>query len=203
MKQFWDNRYQEEGFAYGEKPNVYFAAALTRLPVGHLLLPAEGEGRNAIFAAKLGWQVHAIDQSVAGKAKALDWAKKENVTITYTVGDLSALDLGTAVYDTAALIFAHFPPALKTVIHHSVAQAVKRGGHILLEGFSKQHIRYNTENPQAGGPKDEEMLFAPEEMSSLFPGFETVHCEEKIIALHEGKYHVGQSAIVRYLGKKK
>ena len=203
MKEFWNSRYSEEGFAYGDKPNVFLAAELTKMPVGKLLLPAEGEGRNAIFAAKMGWQVTAIDQSDAGQYKALAWAKKERVGLDYQVGDLATLDLGTNTFDAAALIFAHFPPTLKTLIHHKVANALKPGGMVILEGFSKGHLAYNTTNPQAGGPRDEALLYSTQEIADLFPGFKTILLEEKTVELREGKYHVGKSAVVRYVGKRK
>ncbi len=50
----WDDRYSKEEFAYGEEPNNYLAEQLIKLNDGSILFPAEGEGRNAIFAARLG-----------------------------------------------------------------------------------------------------------------------------------------------------
>ncbi|MFN3445417.1 MAG: SAM-dependent methyltransferase, partial [Bacteroidia bacterium] len=63
MKAFWDERYTNNEMVYGYKPNRFLEDQLEELPLGKILLPAEGEGRNAIFAAKLGWQVHAFDFS--------------------------------------------------------------------------------------------------------------------------------------------
>ena len=50
MKDFWNERYDEESYAYGNSPNVFFKQQLDKLKVGSLLLPAEGEGRNAVYA---------------------------------------------------------------------------------------------------------------------------------------------------------
>lgn len=202
MKEFWDSRYSESGYAYGEQPNVFFADEIAKLPVGKLLLPAEGEGRNAIFAAKLGWEVDAIDQSEAGKNKALALAAREQVKINYQIENLANITLSHAHYDVAALIYAHFPPPLKTTIHHHVANAVKPGGYIILEGFSIAHIAFNSVNPKAGGPTDKALLFDVATMPDLFPGFKTLMCVETTTHLEEGKYHVGQSAVIRYIGQK-
>lgn len=58
---FWDKRYAEEGLAYGDAPNQFLRRELDQLDPGLLLLPAEGEGRNAVWAAVNGWKVHAYD----------------------------------------------------------------------------------------------------------------------------------------------
>ena len=67
----WNDRYSKDEFAYGEQPNNYLKEQLQKLDAGAILFPAEGEGRNAVFAAKLGWTVSAFDISVEGKKKAL------------------------------------------------------------------------------------------------------------------------------------
>ena len=69
MKEFWNQRYSELGYAYGTEPNEFFKEALLRykeelLPEHpRLLMPAEGEGRNAVYAAELGFEVTAFDVS--------------------------------------------------------------------------------------------------------------------------------------------
>jgi hypothetical protein len=51
MKVMWEQRYAAEEYAYGEEANAFFKTRLDRLPArGRLLLPAEGEGRNALLA---------------------------------------------------------------------------------------------------------------------------------------------------------
>jgi hypothetical protein len=67
----WNERYANEEFAYGEEPNNYLKEQLTKLDAGKILFPAEGEGRNAVFAAKEGWTVSAFDISNEGLRKAL------------------------------------------------------------------------------------------------------------------------------------
>ena len=60
MKEFWNSRYQEKEYAYGLEPNLFFKSELIKLIPGKALFPAEGEGRNAVFAAKSGWEVTAL-----------------------------------------------------------------------------------------------------------------------------------------------
>jgi hypothetical protein len=55
MQDIWNTRYGAAEFAYSETPNEFFKAEIEKLPKGKLLLPAEGEGRNGVFAATLGF----------------------------------------------------------------------------------------------------------------------------------------------------
>ena len=61
MKEKWDDRYSIKEFAYGEQPNNYFKEQLVKIPAGTILLPAEGEGRNAVYAATNNWKVFAFE----------------------------------------------------------------------------------------------------------------------------------------------
>ena len=88
MHSFWDSRYNTDQFVYGKEPNRFFASELDKLPAGRLLLPGEGEGRNAVYAAKMGWEVDAFDQSRIGSEKALGFALEQGVHINYQVCDL-------------------------------------------------------------------------------------------------------------------
>src|SRR3954471_19317438 len=105
----WNERYRKNEFAYGEAPNNYLKEQLEKLNVGAILFPAEGEGRNAVYAARLGWKVSAFDISIEGKNKALRLAQANNVIIDYQVGDLQTLNYKPAQFDAIALIYAHFP----------------------------------------------------------------------------------------------
>lgn len=77
MKEIWDERYAQSEYIYGTQPNAWLAEKLKELPVGRILFPAEGEGRNAVYAAALGWESVAFDQSAEGKAKALKLASEK------------------------------------------------------------------------------------------------------------------------------
>jgi hypothetical protein len=83
MKEFWNERYSEKEYVYGEKPNEYLKDQLLKLPVGKILFPCEGEGRNANFAAINKWETFACDYSESGKSKAEALAKKKTGYIIY------------------------------------------------------------------------------------------------------------------------
>lgn len=63
MSNFWDDRYRDGKYIYGTNPNAFFKEYIIKHPIGTILLPAEGEGRNAVYAAQCGWKVEAFDLS--------------------------------------------------------------------------------------------------------------------------------------------
>lgn len=202
QKDFWDQRYGEKAYAYGELPNAFFREQLLKLAPGRILLPAEGEGRNAVFAARHGWEVVAFDQSNAGRDKALRLAEKYGVTIEYLVGEFQTLSFGTAHFDAIGLIYAHFSAEAKSEYHRMLHAYLRPGGTVIFEAFSKAHLAYNTQHPAAGGPRNVDMLFSVEELRADFPDYEMQQLQEEIIELKEGLYHNGQSAVVRMVARK-
>ena len=134
--QRWDDRYKTEEFAYGEEPNNYLKEQIEKLNPGAILFPAEGEGRNAIFAAKLGWQVSAFDISEEGRNKALRLAENNNVSLDYQVGELETLDFQEGKFDAIALIYAHFPATIKSEIHKQLDKLLRKDGIVIFEAFS-------------------------------------------------------------------
>jgi 2-polyprenyl-3-methyl-5-hydroxy-6-metoxy-1,4-benzoquinol methylase len=140
----WDDRYSKEEFAYGEEPNNFLREQLKKLKPGKILFPAEGEGRNAIFAAKNGWEVYAFDISSEGRSKAHRLAIKNNVEIKYEVGQLQSLNYKPESFDVIALIYAHFPAQIKSAYHKTLSEFLRKDGVIIFEAFSKSHIEFNS-----------------------------------------------------------
>jgi hypothetical protein len=54
MEEFWNERYADSEYVYGENPNEFLVEQLAQLPLGKILFPCEGEGRNAVYAAQKG-----------------------------------------------------------------------------------------------------------------------------------------------------
>ncbi|MBL0309103.1 MAG: class I SAM-dependent methyltransferase [Bacteroidetes bacterium] len=199
----WNERYRMKEFAYGERPNNYLREQLEKLPVGTILFAAEGEGRNAVFAAKLGWTVSAFDISVEGQRKALQLAATNNVKIDYQVGELQTLNYQSEQFDVIALIYAHFPANIKSSIHKALDQYLRTGGTVIFEAFSKTHLDYNSKNEKVGGPKDIASLFSIDEIKSDFPNYDFEELLEMEIELNEGLFHNGQGSVIRFVGRKK
>ena len=198
----WNERYADAAFAYGEQPNEYLKEQLARLPVGNILFPAEGEGRNAVFAATRGWTVFAFDISTQGQHKARQLAERNQVTIDYRVGELETMHYAQGQFDAMALIYAHFPADVKSYLHKSLNQYLRKGGTVIFEAFSKSHIHYLNKNEKVGGPKDVESLFSVDEIRADFDNYDVVELKETVIELSEGRYHNGQASVIRFVGRK-
>lgn len=203
METFWNQRYRQEAFAYGKAPNQYFKENIQKLNPGKILFPAEGEGRNAVYAAQLGWDVYAFDISEEGKTKAKKWARENKVSINYQVGQLPDLNFGNGTFDAIALVFAHFPPNIKAEYHQLLDKKLKKGGMVIFEAFSKNNLDYRKKNPDIGGPLDKDLLFSTEELESYFKNYEVLELVEKEVDLNEGLYHKGKGSVIRFLGRKK
>ena len=202
MKKLWDERYSNEAFAFGENPNEFLKETLPQFKPEKALFAAEGEGRNAVFAAGLGWKVSAFDLSEYGKMKAEILATKNQVSIDFTVGDIQTLQYDANSFDALVMIYAHFPASIKSSCHHQLITYLKPGGLVIFEAFSKNHIQYNSINPKVGGPKDMDQLYSIEEIKKDFKYFEIIELIETETDLSEGLYHIGKGSVIRFVGRK-
>ena len=195
--EFWDARYGDSEYAYGTQPNVYFKSFIDSNSPGRILLPGEGEGRNAVYAALKGWEVFAVDQSQAGMDKAKKLAEINNVNINYLVKELSSFEQDIDSYDIIALIFLHLPPQIREQIHHKLIRFLKPGGLLLIEAFSKAQHGRNT-----GGPPVIEMLYDEEILRNDLRDLSILELYEKLEVYNEGPYHQGEAAVIRTTARK-
>ncbi|MGB5698150.1 MAG: class I SAM-dependent methyltransferase [Polyangiales bacterium] len=193
MKQMWEERYGSDEYAYGVEPNAFFKACLDRLPApGRLLLPGEGEGRNAVYAARQGWKVDAFDFSTAGREKALQLAERHGVHIAYEVADYETVHIEPGAYDAVALIFVHMHERIRQTVHRKLASALSPGGHLFLEAYSREQLSRGT-----GGPRDAQLLYTVEDLQEDFSDFDIIQLERVDAEIHEGRYHTGLGSVVR------
>ena len=198
----WNERYSENDYAYGRAPNAYFKTEIEKLPPGKLLLPAEGEGRNAIYAATLGWEVYAFDQSIEGQKKALKLAQESNVSIHYEVCSFENYKGKEAGFDLIALCYAHLPNSAREQMHAQLIPYLKPKGKLLLEGFSLKNLNYKRSGEATNGPRDPDFLFTKARITKDFGALTTRQLQEVEIISNEGKYHQGPAKVIRYLGEK-
>ena len=197
MKGHWNDRYIENEAAYGKTPNVYFAKTLRELGKTrdltkmNILLPCDGEGRNAIYAAQLGLTVRSFDASEVGVKKSLKWAKEAGVTIQSTCEDAFEF-YPKEHYDVIGLIFAHMPSNLREEFHHKIESWLAPGGALILEGFHKEQL-----GRHSGGPKKEEMLFDAQMMKADFSKLECIQIEKTITEINEGEFHKGEAVTLQ------
>jgi SAM-dependent methyltransferase len=192
----WDQRYSVKEYVYGTEANEFFKEQLEKLPVGKLLLPGEGEGRNAVFAARLGWDVVAYGPSTEGRKKALKLAESQGVKIQYKLNSYQDFTFEASSFDAIGLFFTHQPSEMTSKFHHSLKDCLNPSGVVILESFSKKQVHRNT-----GGPKDINFLLSEEELRKDFSYLKELEITEKVRPLDEGPFHQGDAAVIQLIGR--
>jgi ubiquinone/menaquinone biosynthesis C-methylase UbiE len=192
MKEIWESRYAENEYVYGKEPNTYFKNFIDNSKPAKILLPAEGEGRNAVYAALKGWDVYAFDQSENAKDKALKLASEFGVVINYDVCDYASLNYPFESFDAIGIIYFHLPENEKANAFNHLFKFLKPNAKVILEVFDKEQI-INI----SGGPKDIDLLYDTHEMEMLFNSFGQKNIRKENIKLDEGKLHQGDAIVIR------
>jgi SAM-dependent methyltransferase len=197
MQKFWEQKFADEQYKYGKEPNDFFRQTLDSLLPGKILLPGEGEGRNAVYAARRGWNVDAVDFTNNGKDKALRLAKEQNVNINYYVEDITDCTPKKEHYDAVSLIFLHLPQEATKKLYQKLTRSLKPGGMFFFQLYSKEQINFQT-----GGPKSPEMLYNIDELKNYLKDMKTIVLNKHERLIHEGDMHFGKASVIDYVGKK-
>jgi len=196
MKEKWNNRYSSEEYFFGKEPNDFFKSEIEKLSPGKALFLGDGEGRNSVYAAKLGWDIDSIDISEVGKSKADKLAKENNVQINYIVADALDYDYPKNLYDAIVVIYFHVDEELRKKNHKQIIDALKNNGVLIFLVYEKDHIKLNT-----NGPSSLNLLYSLDEIVEDFIDLEfNLLKKEKISRIKNG---VPQEAIViEFVGRK-
>ena len=194
----WNKRFSIEDYLFGADP----AQALVKLehyliPQGDTLVIADGEGRNSVYLASRGFRVTASDSSTVANIKAKALAASQNVEVNYQVEDFFDIDWSAKQYDNIVGIFFQFipPDKIKQVLT-ALRTAIKKGGTLLIHGYTPQQIELAT-----GGPKDVSLMYNKELFEDVFESVEILVNKEYQMQLSEGSGHKGQSALIDFVAK--
>jgi len=193
----WDERYGEDGYAFGTEPNDFLVEARRHLPPGMVLCIGDGEGRNSVHLAEMGYEVTSIDTSSVGLAKAIALAMERDVTITTTLADLADYQPAPSSATGVVSIFCHLPSAVRAVAYPRLVDALAPGGVWIMEAYTPEQIGRGT-----GGPSDPDLLLTELQVADELVGLNTVLLETTERDVIEGRYHSGLASVVRYIGRK-
>lgn len=178
FKDFWDEQFSRKQYFIGTTPDEFLSMQLRKLKPGRILFPGEGEGRNAVYAAKQGWRTDAFDFSVHARLKALALAKKNHTSLKYWLADFRDFKAAPDTYDAVAIIDLPVLPAVRSAGFAKVRNCIKPGGVLLYEGYSPDSSPGNTMWPSKA------------ELQQAFAGFKLVMLDQcYAIRHHEGKDH--------------
>jgi len=191
----WDTRYSNPNFVFGTAPNDYLRQFAHRIPTkGRVLSLAEGEGRNAVYLASLGYDVTGVDSSSVGLEKAQQLARERSVSITTIVADLAHFPIEPQSWDGVVSIFCHLPSALREDVHRRVVAGLRPGGCILLEAYTPKQLTFKT-----GGPQNPDNMPDLKSLQRELAGLRFEHAAELERDVIEGEGHFGRSAVVQVL----
>ncbi len=195
----WESRFSQEGYLFGTAPNAFLKAQAHRLRPGlDVLSVADGDGRNGVWLAEQGLNVHSVDFSPTARNKSEALAKARGVSIRTELADLLAWTWPTEAYDAIVVIFIQFaPPAERQRMFEGMKQALKPGGLLILEGYGSKQLEFGT-----GGPRRLEWLYTRELLEDAFADFACIEIEEYEVELDEGARHKGMSALIDFIGRK-
>jgi 2-polyprenyl-3-methyl-5-hydroxy-6-metoxy-1,4-benzoquinol methylase len=192
----WQRRYAEREFLFGTAPNAFLQSQSFRLRAGmRALCPGEGEGRNAVWLARQGLPVTAVDFAPAALEHALALAARERVAITTIEADLSRWAWPRESFDLVVLTFVQLPEDERVPVHAGAAAALAPGGLLLLEGFAK--------GERLGcGPPTDDARYDAAMLRADFSGLEVLELMAGTTTLHEGTGHQGAASVVRLVARK-
>lgn len=194
--EFWNVRFEPETYAYGVEPNQFLKEKLDQLPLGNALFVAEGEGRNAVYAAQQGWQVDAVDFSIAAREKAKSLALYHGVEIDYHLADVTTFTT-TKKFDLIALVFLHLSPDSRTKTFRSFIPFLKEGGRILVEIYHPDQL-----GRLSGGPSNIQYLVNENDLKTDFESLDIEHLARVERMLNEGPFHQGLACVTQFVGRK-
>jgi 2-polyprenyl-3-methyl-5-hydroxy-6-metoxy-1,4-benzoquinol methylase len=200
-KEFWDEQFGREEYRYGTEPNAFLAErARDVLPEGAKIVSfGEGEGRNAVWLARQGFDVTAVEQSRAGIEKMHALAKEHGVEVKAVQCTIDAYEPPAEGFDAVVLIYIHAPPQARPALHDKAKQSLKKGGLVLLEGFTPEQRLLGRES---GGPPAIEMLFTEEILRADFEGMDIEYLEPREVELREGPGHQGTANVIRMIARR-
>ena len=193
----WDERYSTAEYAYGVEPNRFLASHYQALPRGRILSLAEGEGRNAVFLARQGYEVTAVDGSAVGLRKAENLARENAVSFHCIHADLATFAIAAQAWDGIVSSFCPLPSELRAQVHAGVVAGLRPGGVFLCEAYTPRQVQYGT-----GGGDCTDTMQSRDTLLEELPGLEFSHLVETEREVVEGVYHTGLASVVQAIGRK-
>ncbi|MCF8177381.1 MAG: methyltransferase domain-containing protein [Sulfuritalea sp.] len=201
----WNIRYREAGekYLFGTEANSYLVRHAARMQSGQTALAvADGEGRNSVWLARQGLEVSAVELSAIAVDKARRLARERQVAVHIEIADMTAPEWPPArlhtAFDWVIGIFIQFVgPAERDKQFADMKRLTRRGGRILLHGYTPKQLDYRT-----GGPSAIENLYTGAILRQAFSDWDIEELTEYEEDVDEGDGHKGRSALIGLIARK-
>ncbi len=180
----WDKTYNRKDYVFGKEPSLFLVKHVDKLPKGPALDIASGEGRHAVYLAKKGFQVEAVDISSVGLRKAQKLAAENGVKIKTVNADLNKYKIQPNTYKVILNFYY-----LQRSLFPQIIAGLKKGGVLVFETNTMEHLK----NP-AGKDFEKEYLLEAGELKKAFAELEIIYYSET---------NDGKNAIASLIARKK
>lgn len=157
----WNERYSGSDRVWSGKPNQRLVEQARDLDPGTALDVACGEGGDAIWLARQGWEVTAVDVSEVALEKVATHAEDAGVSHRLRIGLYDALrdprPAGHHTFDLVTVSFLHVPIPDFNAIYRGIAEAVAPGGRLLVTAHHPHDVESGARHSHGDG-----LLFGPE-----------------------------------------
>lgn len=161
----WDERYAASTDVWSGAPNPQLLEEVTGMEPGRAIEIGCGEGADAIWLAKQGWNVTATDFSPVGLAKAAKAAAAAGVTGLIEWRELDAREFtpGAEHWDLAHAHYLHISLTEVRRLIAGLAQVITPGGTLLVVGHHPADVEAGLRRPAA------DLLYTAEQLAEALP----------------------------------
>lgn len=149
----WDARYSErEGAMWSGRPNGRLVAEVADLTPGRALDVGCGEGADAIWLARRGWTVTAVDISDIAIGRAREAAERADVAVEWVCGDALSTLFPVRSFDLVSMQYPALPKAAGAAAVRGLLDTVRSGGLLLavyhdLDDDHREHMKSRGVDP--------------------------------------------------------
>jgi SAM-dependent methyltransferase len=149
----WDARYSEpDGAMWSGRPNGRLVAEIAGLRPGRALDVGCGEGADAIWLARSGWTVSAIDISEVAVGRARAAAELAGAAVEWMCGDALQTAFPAGVFDLVSIQYPALPKAAGEGAVRALLDTTRPGALLLavyhdLDHEHREHMKSRGVDP--------------------------------------------------------
>ena len=195
----WDERYAASELVWSATPNQFVASELAGLPPGRALDLAAGEGRNSLWLAERGWDVTAVDFSLAGLDKGRTLQERHergrDLRVDWVHADVLSYEPGAVPFDLTLLAYLQLPEDQRRTAVRRAFGTLHLGGTLFVVAHDATNLTEGT-----GGPPSPDVLYTAEEVLGDLDGerFDVERAERVARLVEPDDAHRGEPARTAY-----
>ena len=154
----WDRRYAANDYVWTVRPNAFLVREVEQMTPGRAIDLACGEGRNAVWLARLGWEVTGVDFSAVALDKARRLAEEHGVSARWEQADLLAWEPPADGAELVVVLYLQLPAGQRRIALANATRALRPGGTVLVVAHDQRNLAEGV-----GGPADPAVLYGPDD----------------------------------------